>query len=90
MPTKTQEQTETEARARWTALGLNERVQDDLINLAAELADVLQVPVTEALGTIEAESREVMETRILHRVADTITYNGDLKRAYGGDGGGEA
>ena len=87
MPTKTQEQTETEVRARWAALGLNERVQDDLINLAAELADVTGVPLTEALDEIQTEARDVMRTRILHRIADTITYNGDLRRA---PGGGEA
>ena len=81
---------ETEVREKWTALGLNERVQDDLINLAAELADVNGVPLAEALDEIQTEARDVMRTRILHRVADTITYNGDIQRTYGGDGGGEA
>jgi len=83
-------QEETKVRERWTALGLNDRVQDDLINLAAELADVAGVPLTEALDELQTEVRDVMRTRILHRVADTITYNGDIQRTYGGDGGGEA
>jgi len=78
----TQEQ--TKVRERWTKLGLSDRVQDDLINLAAELAEVAGVPLAEALDEIETEVRQVMRNRILNRAADTITYNGDLQRNRGG------
>jgi hypothetical protein len=81
----TKEQTaEVAVRARWTTLGLAENIQDDLILLAADLSNVAGVPVTSALDTIEGEVREVMKNRILNRVADTITYNGDLERVRGG------
>jgi hypothetical protein len=68
----------TAAVKRWHERGLTENQTDDLIGLAATLADLTGRPFSACLGEIEQKVQELMEARLLGRVHDVVNYGQDL------------
>jgi hypothetical protein len=73
--------TRTDAAAlqkKWKVQGLSEDQAKDLLGLAENLVVVTGKPYGSCLTDVDQRVREVLEDRLLSRVADTITYGHDL------------